>query len=73
MISDALPRLKVGSILRRADGVRFVVKAIRKADEPLEPQPLKSRRKVPRRRKPLHNTGFSFVLQHGSPYFPDYT
>jgi hypothetical protein len=77
------PRLKVGSILRRAeDGRRFVVKSIRcvtvpyimvpveirKADEP--PPPLKSRRRPPRR-KPRHHTGFSFVLEHGSPYFPE--
>jgi hypothetical protein len=32
--SDELPRLKIGSILRRSDGKRFVVRSIHKAEQP---------------------------------------
>jgi hypothetical protein len=76
-----IPRVAVGSVLRRADGRRFLVRnvvrcvtvpvEVRKAVEPLALGP-EVRRKKPRGRR---RTGFSYTPRPGDSdlYFPNYT
>jgi hypothetical protein len=55
-----LPRIRVGSVLRAADGRRFVVKAIRRK-QPLDEEELRHQRNAKLRRQPQLNSGFSYA------------